>query len=165
MTKLMALLNDYPATAECSCRECQLMCHEPCWPLPHQAMILLRKGYGDAMKVHRHMACTVLVPVRKGGQLPCVFQDEEKLCELHDKGLKPFEGKVIDHAKPHDEKHSDELRDRIAGMWDTMSGELVIRWWAKHYGSEEDRKKYGEIPAERGGHEETAVAEVPDTRS
>jgi len=176
MERLCALLNDYPDTLACGCVECRDMCVEPCWPLPHQAVVLMRKGYGYALDVHirrknRAIPCPVLAPKRekletgtKSGVPRCVLQDEAGKCSLHDLGLKPFEGRVVDHASPPDGYSTDALRDRIADLWDTVSGRMVVRWWAKHHGTEEEQLTYGKIPTQRGGYEEAAVAEMSDIR-
>jgi len=50
----------------------------------------------------------------------CVMQ-KNGLCMLHDKGLKPIEGRVAHHSKD-----SDNLHEAVARTWDSDVGRAVV---------------------------------------
>jgi hypothetical protein len=55
----------------------------------------------------------------------CVFH-VNRLCQLHDAGLKPFEGKVAHHSR--DGKN---IHEAVAAAWDNDEGRAVVARWRK----------------------------------
>ena len=89
---------------ECSCAKCQSQCKVPCLGTPDDIQKLIRAGYVD--KLRMTLWC-VGVALGKSEQLIPMVQIEQTdsgcvffkngLCELHDLGLKPTEGKLSHH--------------------------------------------------------------------
>lgn len=86
----------------CDCSKCRRMCHvAPCIGTPADMHAIVKAGYGHKL------APTTYAPWIAHGIAPvdlvaprmtpkgCAFLTPEGLCELHDKGLKPTEGRVI----------------------------------------------------------------------
>lgn len=71
-------------------------------------------GFGFAF-----MCSTGSSPLHKG----CVFQ-KDGLCTLHDRGLKPAEGKAAHHALKRPDLHED-----VARHWDTEEGRAIVASW------------------------------------
>lgn len=87
------------------------MCaHSVCLPTPDEARNLIRKGYAARMAVYRfapgdeHAYVGPAVAGRAHEELPrtnmgpCSFFSDG-LCELHDLGLKPLEGRLACHDR------------------------------------------------------------------
>jgi hypothetical protein len=58
-------------------------------------------------------------------------------CILHDKGLKPIEGRLACHDRTTEEfkKEFQELKKKIVEAWDTRSAKALIEIWeAEFYG-------------------------------
>lgn len=58
----------------------------------------------------------------------CVFLTLDYLCELHDLGLKPIEGRVTSCKKSEGRLHED-----VAMLWNTKKGRGVVRAWKKKF--------------------------------
>ncbi len=89
----------------CKCKLCQQQCHQACLGTPQDIMRLIEAGYKDrlaptAWVAGMMMGCTDhIVPMVQplvDGEWCTFFHDG--LCELHDKGLKPTEGKLSHHS-------------------------------------------------------------------
>lgn len=93
---------------ECSCQECQNMCKRAvCLGTPEDMLKICEAGYQDKIDIiefasgwahgfpHRPITMLALKKIKDG---PCImFKDG--LCLLHDRGLKPLEGKLADCKK------------------------------------------------------------------
>lgn len=66
------------------------------------------------------------MPKLNGG---CTFHGKDGLCELHDKGLKPTEGK----RTRHDIKN-EEIHEAVATTWDNAYGREIVDKWKKTRG-------------------------------
>lgn len=89
---------------ECSCSKCQDMCKTPCIGTPDEMIKLMYSGYGDRilktgwgagimLGTHEDII-TIVAPQLDLEKGYCTFFDTTTgLCELHDKGLKPTEGR------------------------------------------------------------------------
>ncbi len=96
--------------SECSCEKCQQMCHIPCLGTPEDIERLVDAGYAGRLKpVLWMVACNIgladgpilmVQPEQVDGW--CTFFHDGR-CELHEKGLKPTEGRLSCHddAKTH----------------------------------------------------------------
>ncbi|MDR1718030.1 MAG: hypothetical protein LBS20_19510 [Prevotella sp.] len=90
--------------SECSCEECRNQCRTPCLGTPDDILRLIEAGYADKL-AFTHWAVGMML-----GKLPlpipmvqilktengCVFF-KNGLCELHNLGLKPTEGRLSHH--------------------------------------------------------------------
>lgn len=90
---------------QCKCKQCQQQCHQPCLGTPQDILKLIKAGYADRL-ASTVWAAGVLMGVtdhaifmfqaNKEGEWCTFFHDG--LCELHDKGLKPTEGRLSHHS-------------------------------------------------------------------
>lgn len=120
----------------CSCVTCKLMCWQsPCFPTPKEVTALVDAGfkeklspgaYIDIDRVRRLKDINagirhVVSPRFKEGT-GCVFQNEDGLCELHDLGLKPLEGRLAHHSLS-----DDGLRSAVCDTWISREGIDVMK--------------------------------------
>lgn len=123
----------------CNCKSCQMMCEiSPCIPTPEQIKDYEKEGLMPFfapttwVDMERGAFMNVLAPKAQDHTIKghpvhkCVFLNSGK-CMLHDKGLKPQEGKL---AK-HDMGKSTELRYQICKSWDTEEGKQLIQKYSK----------------------------------
>lgn len=92
---------------ECSCERCKNQCRTPCLGTPEDIDRLIKAGYGDRLALTLWRAglligCTnkiikLVAPIQEDNGW-CTFRTSDGLCELHDKGLKPTEGKLTHHS-------------------------------------------------------------------
>lgn len=89
----------------CQCAKCQSQCHTPCLGTPEDIVKLIEAGYKDRlsptewavgmiMGVCSEPVYMIQANIENGY---CTFFRDGK-CELHDKGLKPTEGKLSHHS-------------------------------------------------------------------
>lgn len=90
---------------QCKCKLYQQQCHTPCLGTPQDILSLVEAGYADRlaasewavgmlMGITDH-SITMVQAIQEGDY--CTFF-HDGLCELHDKGLKPTEGKLSHHS-------------------------------------------------------------------
>jgi hypothetical protein len=93
--------------AKCKCHECVELCeNRPCWGTPEETE-------------------EKRAPWRPYGR--CTFLTEEGLCELHDKGLKPLEGRVATcKITKESTKNHAEARAFIVKRWKTKKGKATV---------------------------------------
>lgn len=118
---------------ECSCDNCKDMCRRcPCFPTPDDVVRLIQAGYMDKLIITFHpdeksndYPIPLVAPKEKekGG---CVFHNKEGLCDLHESGLKPTEGKMAIHNLA-----DNGLRRSIIYTWITPKGVEVMRHFNK----------------------------------
>ncbi len=87
---------------ECGCKLCQQQCHQPCLGTPEDIAKLVDAGYGDRLAPTQWAAGVTnkvipMVQARVEDNGWCTFFHDGK-CELHDKGLKPTEGRLSHHS-------------------------------------------------------------------
>lgn len=137
------------STSSCKCRSCQSMCCRPCWGTPVDMRKIIDAGFGKALcedtwfgdanedNILLHVTFTILCPNLKDNPrnvmplLPyseegCVFWNKG-LCDLHDKGLKPLEGKIAHHNRNKD------YPSAIALTWNSHEGKELIKKWREKY--------------------------------
>lgn len=128
----------------CSCPSCISMCRRPCWPTPDDVRALISAGeagklmldywIGDFSGYVHERRTYVVCPANPGYEgrlasdygfefLGCTFQKND-LCELHERGLKPTEGRAAHH-----EREQPDLHGSVARYWDTDDGREVIAIW------------------------------------
>lgn len=89
--------------SECSCEKCKGLCRTPCIGTPEDIEALINAGYGERLAI-THWASGMLLGLTKEPIMMiqplqevkgwCTFRTPDGLCELHDRELKPLEGKL-----------------------------------------------------------------------
>lgn len=134
----IAQFKEYPA---CECDECLSMCLRPCWGTVEEIEKLVLAGHHYFLMldflVGDEEPIDVLCPALKGygGQrappVPhsrhgCKFFKDKK-CLLHDKNLKPLEGRCGFHGDQC--KENDKIHILIGESWDCEEGRKLIEVW------------------------------------
>lgn len=110
---------------ECKCSLCKMQCHTPCLGTPQDIEGLIDAGYADKLASILWCAGMIMgvidVPIPMiqaiAGEEYCVFS-HNGLCELHDKGLKPTEGRLSHHSTRIDNfKASKSIAWNVAKEW------------------------------------------------
>ena len=129
-------------SSECKCDTCVGMCKtRPCWPTPSEAKAIMDAGLGHKMWMDywaggfdKNSDTMIIGPAVKGKEgMPasfapdgeCSFLTENGLCELHDKGLKPIEGRLANCQNMTD----DSVHEQVAQEWESEEGEKVASLW------------------------------------
>ena len=141
----------------CACDTCKEMCHRPCWPTAEEVASLVAEGFADRLmadwweeSLDDGGITWVITPAVKsleGKQSPrhikdktptCTFQTDEGLCELHELGLKPLEGRVS--SCQHDYSDADVRASYgsvrggvIRDSWRTEDGRNIANLWGKEF--------------------------------
>ena len=91
--------------SQCKCKLCQQQCHTPCLGTPNDILRLIEAGYKDRLEPTIWGAGMVMgttdhpipmIQAKIEGEWCTFFHDG--LCELHNLGLKPTEGKLSHHS-------------------------------------------------------------------
>lgn len=136
---------------ECACSRCQAMCKRPCFGTPEDIEKLIEAGYGNRLCVDWHCGLdkyaniTILAPALKGHEgkkaplFPmsdegCTFFKEGK-CELHDKKLKPTQGRLAHHSyKPtENEPSGGVIGANCSEAWKSDKGKALVEKWAANH--------------------------------
>lgn len=89
--------------SQCACQKCKNLCHTPCLGTPEDIVALLAAGYGDRLAIINWGVGVLagltdkMIKMIQPRQEPngwCTFRRPDGLCELHDKRLKPLEGRL-----------------------------------------------------------------------
>jgi hypothetical protein len=135
------MLEKYQDSPPCACDKCKSCCQRPCWGTPSEIQKLIDAGFNRLMYDYWVRSneeggdIDIICPALKGyenraapfwpeGQ--CTFQDENGLCELHDLGLKPLEGRVV-----HCKASFPSLHEDVAMTWDTEEGKAIVSLFMK----------------------------------
>lgn len=115
---------------ECSCEKCKSMCKTPCVGTPDDMMKLINAGYSERlsrtgwaagiMLGTHHKIIDIIAPLKDLEKGRCTFQTDEGLCELHDMGLKPTEGRF---ASCRDKKFEDKNQ-----LFETPLYKCIAEW-------------------------------------
>ena len=118
--------------SECSCDKCKNLCRTPCLGTPEDINKLLEAGYGNrltpilwgvGMLVGLTDKPIKMVQPRLENNGWCTFRQPNGLCELHDKGLKPTEGKLATHKpKPNGWSLKKDITWLVAKRWLPLQG-------------------------------------------
>lgn len=90
---------------QCSCKDCVNMCYRcPCLGTPTDILKIMEAGHTDkiiltdwAAAVAAGFPVITMFQIKHETGTACVFLKND-LCSLHDKGLKPTEGKLASHT-------------------------------------------------------------------
>ena len=115
----------------CSCSDCVGMCKNPCWPTPHQAVLIMDAGMTRRLKIYKWLDpenvgkwAEVLAPRSENGV--CTFFKKGR-CELHNRGLKPLEGGLAIHTMSRES--ANEIHDEIGFIWGR--DKLTVKYYLK----------------------------------
>lgn len=81
----------------CKCKQCASQCKMPCKGTPEDFVNLIAAGYSDRVMITEFAGVQIGMPLYDKDRDCCTFF-KDGLCELHDKGLKPTEGKLSHHS-------------------------------------------------------------------
>jgi len=136
----MMNLADIPETS-CSCDTCKKMCDRPCWPTPEEVEELVKKGFGKRLMLDWWQRCfsddiMLVSPALIGFEQRmapslhpiggCTFQNSDGLCELHQIGLKPIEGRLASCKR---QNNGYDLHKAVSELWDSDKGREVVKLW------------------------------------
>nr|DAI76531.1 MAG TPA: hypothetical protein [Caudoviricetes sp.] len=120
---------------ECKCQACVNQCRTPCLGTPEDIMRLIEAGYTGKLAVTGWSVGLVLgridriipmVQPLKANNGFCVFH-KDGLCELHDLGLKPTEGKLSHHSiKADNTNFRKSLSYNVAKEWEDPANRELI---------------------------------------
>jgi hypothetical protein len=128
----------------CTCDSCKAMCTRPCWPTPSEVRVLIKRGYAkklccDYWTENGNDEIEIIGPALKGyeGEKAALYPMSEEgctfwnngLCDLHDVGLKPLEGRLANHANVHASENPVALHAAVAQLWDSDEGRAVVAEW------------------------------------
>lgn len=110
---------------QCNCDRCQSQCHTPCLGTPQDILCLIDAGYAESLCYTEWAVGVILGFTSK--IIPMVQIKEENgwcvlfhngKCELHDKGLKPTEGRLSSHYyRPQNLLADYNLTYQVAKTW------------------------------------------------
>ena len=124
---------------QCKCALCKQQCRTPCLGTPQDILALVKAGYADRLAKTQWLAGIILgrtdhgimmIQAQKEGEW-CTFY-HDGLCELHDKGLKPTEGKLSHHSlQPDSWIPRKSISWNIAKEWENVDNKQIIEEIAK----------------------------------
>lgn len=118
----------------CRCAACQAQCRTPCLGTPQDILRLIHAGYRDRLSptiwgvglmLNKIPYAVPMIQARREGSRCTFFHDG--LCELHDAGLKPTEGKLSHHTITRENlKFGRSLSWNVAREWIDKRNDAVI---------------------------------------
>ena len=120
---------------ECKCQKCKQQCKTPCLGTPEDILRLIKAGYKERLAITRWWVGiargkldfpVIMIQARQEENGYCTFF-HDGLCELHDLGLKPTEGRLSHHSITKENfKFGKSLSWNVAKEWmDMRNGEIV----------------------------------------
>lgn len=121
--------------SSCKCKKCQQQCRTPCLGTPEDIIKLIDAGYEDRLSLTEWWAGVIMglcdaplqmiqATIEENGY--CTFFNNG-LCELHDKGLKPTEGKLSHHSLSIDNFNPKKsISWLVAQEWINAPEELLV---------------------------------------
>ena len=120
---------------ECKCQKCKQQCKTPCLGTPEDIRRLIKAGYKERLAItHWWVGIArgkldfpvIMIQARQEENGYCTFF-RDGLCELHDLGLKPTEGRLSHHSITKENfKFGKSLSWNVAKEWmDMRNGEIV----------------------------------------
>lgn len=123
--------------SSCECQKCVNMCanSRPCWGTPDDIKKIIDAGYGNRLMTDwysgestNHEEILLETPAIVGYEQSmapnypigrCTFLTENNKCELHDKGLKPIEGRMAscDDSIHHSSAMKKLHHETIINLW------------------------------------------------
>ena len=120
---------------ECKCQKCKQQCKTPCLGTPEDILRLIKAGYKERLAItHWWVGIArgkldfpvIMIQARQEEDGYCTFF-RDGLCELHELGLKPTEGRLSHHSITKENfKFGKSLSWNVAKEWmDMRNGEIV----------------------------------------
>lgn len=120
---------------ECKCQKCKQQCKTPCLGTPEDILRLINAGYKERLAItHWWVGIArgkldfpvIMIQARQEENGYCTFY-HDGLCELHDLGLKPTEGRLSHHSITKENfKFGKSLSWNVAKEWmDMRNGDTV----------------------------------------
>ena len=120
---------------ECKCNKCKMQCSHPCLGTPEDMLKIIGAGYEKrVMKILWTGAINLGLTDKEIPMITPLYDKEKKtctfftngLCELHDSGLKPTEGKLSHHSTELNEFNKKKsIGWAVAKEWMSVSDEEV----------------------------------------
>jgi len=120
---------------ECGCTKCQNMCKRAsCLGTPSDILAIAEAGFADCLtpvtlaaglKDNIPMVDLVIMPDFEKEKGACTFFNDGK-CELHDKGLKPLEGRLAECKKKFYKADQMPHEYLIAHSWNNPRNQPII---------------------------------------
>ncbi len=127
----------------CKCESCRNQCRTPCLGTPEDILKLIEAGYVDRLKPTMWLTGMALgkltypIPMVQAEVMEsgwCTFRRDDGLCELHDLGLKPTEGKLSHHTITKENYNfSRSLSYQVAKEWLEPKNTNLINLISKFY--------------------------------
>lgn len=111
---------------QCACDECKQMCKTmSCLPTPSEALAIVDHGFLDKLQPvnwnagakHGFPMTELYMPKFDAEKGCCVFFTDDGLCQLHDLGLKPTEGRLANCKSESVPADKFPLAYVVAGTW------------------------------------------------
>lgn len=120
---------------ECKCQKCKQQCKTPCLGTPEDILRIINAGYKERLAItHWWVGIArgkldfpvIMIQARQEENGYCTFY-HDGLCELHDLGLKPTEGRLSHHSITKENfKFGKSLSWNVAKEWmDMRNGDTV----------------------------------------
>lgn len=120
---------------ECKCQKCKQQCKTPCLGTPEDILRIISAGYKERLAItHWWVGIArgkldfpvIMIQARQEENGYCTFY-HDGLCELHDLGLKPTEGRLSHHSITKENfKFGKSLSWNVAKEWmDMRNGDTV----------------------------------------
>lgn len=129
--------------SECKCQACKNQCRTPCLGTPQDILKLIEAGYIENLKPTYWCVGLVLgkldysiamVQAIQTDQGWCIFH-KEGLCQLHNLGLKPTEGRLSHHEiKSENYVFSKGLAYNVAKEWLSKENVPLVQEIFNHFG-------------------------------
>lgn len=125
----------------CKCQKCKQQCQTPCLGTPEDILRLINAGYKKRLAATQWCVGMVLGKIGYPVLMVQAIREENGyctffhngLCELHDLGLKPTEGRLSHHTITKENvKFGKSLSWNVAREWIDNRNEQCITEIAKH---------------------------------
>lgn len=116
--------------SQCKCNECKSQCAAPCKGTPEDMMKIIGAGFSDRVMAIKFDGQLIITPLYDSSKKVCTFFNNG-LCDLHDSGLKPTEGKLSHHSTLKlDYKKS--ITKHVLDTWKALTDEEINSLIDKH---------------------------------
>lgn len=116
----------------CKCQLCKSQCDQPCVGTPEDMAKIIGAGYEKRLMIINDRGVAIISPLLDKEKGSCTFFTNG-LCELHDKGLKPTEGKLSHHSttlETFNKKKS--VHAAVLKEWENISEEQLTQLLTIH---------------------------------